>query len=147
MKSNQLEPSLTPIGPHPIQDQDPQACGNPQDQDEEHVIPIVPNVSPNCEVPPIDANDLIQDDHLSSNEEGSNEDISQESIEEKRARREAQVASRLRVKDHPMDNILGDVRAKVTTRRQLASFSTHHAFVSFFEPKKVYEALEDQDWI
>src|SRR5664279_1021830 len=46
-----------------------------------------------------------------------------------------------------MDKVLGDVQGKVTTRRQLANFSSNHAFVSFIESKKVYEALEDQDWI
>ena len=28
-----------------------------------------------------------------------------------------------------------------------AKFSTHHAFISHLEPKKVYEALEDSDWL
>src|SRR5664279_1683015 len=46
-----------------------------------------------------------------------------------------------------MDKVLGDVQGKVTTRRQLANFGSNHAFVSFIEPRKVYEALEDQDWI
>ena len=35
----------------------------------------------------------------------------------------------------------------MVTRRQLADFSKAHAFVSFIEPKKVYEALEHQDWL
>src|SRR5664279_4811254 len=46
-----------------------------------------------------------------------------------------------------MDKVLGDVQGKVTTRRQLANFGSNHAFVSFIEPRKVYEALKDQDWI
>ena len=29
----------------------------------------------------------------------------------------------------------------------MASFSSSHAFISVIEPKKVYEALEDEDWI
>ncbi|KAK1685516.1 hypothetical protein QYE76_046364 [Lolium multiflorum] len=43
--------------------------------------------------------------------------------------------------------VLGDVRAKVSTRRQLANFSNHHAYISVVEPKKVFEALEDSDWV
>ena len=39
------------------------------------------------------------------------------------------------------------MRSKVSTRGQLASFSVHHAFVSMIEPKKVYEALEDPEWV
>ncbi|KAK1678046.1 hypothetical protein QYE76_038894 [Lolium multiflorum] len=39
------------------------------------------------------------------------------------------------------------LQGKVTTRRQLASFCEHHAFVSMVEPLKVYEALKDPDWL
>jgi hypothetical protein len=44
-------------------------------------------------------------------------------------------------------NVVGSVRKGVSTRRQLSNFSSHHAFVSCVEPKKVYEALEDPDWL
>ncbi|KAK1652366.1 hypothetical protein QYE76_070171 [Lolium multiflorum] len=67
-----------------------------------------------------------------------------EEIETRRlARRERQL-ERL---GHTNDKILGDVRAKVSTRRQLANFSHHHAYISLVEPKKVFEALEDSDWL
>ena len=46
-----------------------------------------------------------------------------------------------------LDKVLGDVRSKVSTRRQLASFSDHQAHISMVEPKKVFEALEDKDWL
>ena len=46
-----------------------------------------------------------------------------------------------------LDKVLGDVRSKVSTRRQLASFSEHQAHISMVEPKKVFEALEDPDWL
>ncbi|KAK1668729.1 hypothetical protein QYE76_056888, partial [Lolium multiflorum] len=39
------------------------------------------------------------------------------------------------------------IKAKVSTRRQLANFSHHHAYISLVEPKKVFEALEDSDWL
>ena len=35
----------------------------------------------------------------------------------------------------------------MSTRRQLANFSGHHAYISMVEPQKVYEALEDLDWM
>ena len=35
----------------------------------------------------------------------------------------------------------------VSTRRQLANYCEHHTFVSCVEPQKVYEALEDPDWL
>ncbi|KAK1667120.1 hypothetical protein QYE76_055279 [Lolium multiflorum] len=67
-----------------------------------------------------------------------------EEIETRRlARRERQL-ERL---GHTHDKVLGDVRAKVSTRRKLANFSNHHAYISLVEPKKVFEALEDSDWL
>ncbi|KAK1604075.1 hypothetical protein QYE76_027748 [Lolium multiflorum] len=67
-----------------------------------------------------------------------------EEIETRRlARRERQL-ERL---EHTHEKVLGDVRAKVSTRRQLANFSNHHAYISLVEPKKVFEALEDSDWL
>ena len=48
---------------------------------------------------------------------------------------------------HTLDKVIGDLRSKVTTRRQLANFSDHQAHISMVEPKKVFEALEDLDWL
>ena len=45
------------------------------------------------------------------------------------------------------EQILGDLKAKRTTRKQLGNFSSYHAYISMIEPKKVYEALEDSDWV
>jgi hypothetical protein len=44
-------------------------------------------------------------------------------------------------------DILVNVRGRVTSRKQLANFTEHHAFISMVEPQKVYEALEDPDWV
>ena len=49
--------------------------------------------------------------------------------------------------DHLMTNVLGSLRKGVSTHRQLANYCEHHAFVSCVEPHKVYEALEDLDWL
>jgi hypothetical protein len=52
--------------------------------------------------------------------------------------------------DLQVDKILGDISKGVSTRRQLALLATfcgHHAFVSSFEPQKVYEALSDPNWV
>jgi hypothetical protein len=46
-----------------------------------------------------------------------------------------------------MDNVIGIVRRGVSTRRQLANFSSHHAYISCVEPQKVFEVLEDPDWV
>ncbi|KAK1664164.1 hypothetical protein QYE76_052323 [Lolium multiflorum] len=67
--------------------------------------------------------------------------------EEIEARRLARRERQLERLEHTHDKVLGDVRAKVSIRRQLANFSNHHAYISLVEPKKVFEALEDSDWL
>jgi len=59
----------------------------------------------------------------------------------------AKVASMLKHQQHVMKNLLGSLRKGVTTRRQLSNFCEHHGFVSFVEPQKVHEALNDDDWL
>jgi hypothetical protein len=48
-------------------------------------------------------------------------------------------------RDHPMDNILCDIKNGVTTRSCVATFCQHHSFVSSLEPFKVEDALRDLD--
>jgi hypothetical protein len=48
---------------------------------------------------------------------------------------------------HPVDQILGDISKRVTTRSQLANFCEHYSFVSSIEPFRVEEALKDPDWV
>ena len=50
-------------------------------------------------------------------------------------------------KDHPVDQIMGDISKGVQTRSCVASFCEHYSFVSFFEPNRVDEALMDLDWV
>ena len=63
------------------------------------------------------------------------------------ARRIARTQRNLEIKNHKLEAIIGDLNQRVTTRGQLASFSEHHAHISMVEPKKVFEALEDPDWL
>ena len=53
----------------------------------------------------------------------------------------------LELRGHTLDKVIGDVRGKLSTRRQLASFCEHQAYISMVEPQKVFEALEDPDWL
>jgi hypothetical protein len=46
-----------------------------------------------------------------------------------------------------MESVTGSVRRGVSTKRQLANFHSHHAYISCVEPQKVFEALEDPDWV
>ena len=50
-------------------------------------------------------------------------------------------------RDHPIDQIVGDIRSGVQTRSRLASFCEHFSFVSSIEPKKIDKALKDVDWV
>jgi hypothetical protein len=50
-------------------------------------------------------------------------------------------------RDHPLDQIVGDIQSGVQTRSRLATFCAHYSFVSEKEPKTIDEALKDSDWI
>jgi hypothetical protein len=50
-------------------------------------------------------------------------------------------------RDHLVDNILGDIAKGVTTHSRVATFCEHYYFVSFLEPLKVEDALQDADWV
>ena len=129
-----------------------QASEQGQGQDPPNVIEDSPcgSSSPNAVQDQAQSDTVDQgrhDDSQSPNDEGDDQAISQESLDEIQERRARARDRRLERNEHTLDKILGDVRGKVSTRRQLANFSSHHAFVSVIEPKKVFEALEDQDWL
>jgi hypothetical protein len=48
-------------------------------------------------------------------------------------------------RDHPIDNILGDIEKEVTTRSHVAIFCEYYSFVSSFEPFRVEAALRGPD--
>jgi hypothetical protein len=92
--------------------------------------------------------DQAQVEGQGEDQNGGDEQIaSQETFEEAQARRARKVEEVLRKGSHTIDSVIGSVRKGVSTRRQLANFSIHHAFVSCVEPQKVFEALEDPDWV
>ena len=44
-------------------------------------------------------------------------------------------------RNHPVDQILGDISKGVTTRSRLVNFCEHYSFVSSIEPFRVEEAF------
>ena len=53
----------------------------------------------------------------------------------------------LHQKAHYQKNIIGGLGRSVSTRGQLLSFCCIHSYVSHIEPIKVYDALQDEDWV
>jgi hypothetical protein len=78
---------------------------------------------------------------------GDDQAVSQESFEESQTHRVKKVEEALCKGSHTMESMIGSVRRGVSTRRHLANFSSHRAYISCVEPQKVYEALEDPDWV
>jgi hypothetical protein len=50
-------------------------------------------------------------------------------------------------RDHPVDNILGDIKKGVINRSCVANFCEHYSFISSFEHFKIEEALRHSDWV
>lgn len=51
------------------------------------------------------------------------------------------------VKDHLIDQIVGDISKSVQTYSHIASFYEHYSFVSCTEPNHVDEAIQGLDWV
>jgi hypothetical protein len=107
--------------------------------------------SSNDTTPP--AQGLDQDNHdkdVEPNDQGQEESNDQGGDEDDGNKGEAPPHPKVRQnvqRDHPIDNILGDIEKGVTTRSRVANFCEHYSFVSSFEPFKVEDALRDPDWV
>ena len=134
-RSTQAQPSTSLEGDHISQDELPSQDQviNPQlnEQDKEDVPAQEENIMPS----PSQAQDEGQ---VHSIVPQANEDLAPRP----RRIRASTISSGISV-----DKILGSLSKGVSTRRQLASFCKHHAFVANFEPTKIDEALEDPDWV
>jgi hypothetical protein len=90
-----------------------------------------------------------QDDEQVPQEEGQDQGgAHEEHVMEEEASRAPPTQVRATIqRNHPVDQILGDISNGVTTRSRLANFCEHYSFVSSIEPFKVEEALQDPDWV
>jgi hypothetical protein len=113
-------------------------------------------IQPQDSISPEQDQDQHSDDDAQSNDQGqanghdedqNDQDFPPRVNEEIEARRKARVERTLELRGHTLDKVIGDVRGKVSTRRQLANFSDHQAHIAMVEPQKVWEALEDPDWL
>jgi hypothetical protein len=105
----------------------------------------------NDTTPPVKG--LDQDNHeedVEPNDQGQEESNDQGGDEDDGDKGEAPPHPRVRQnvqRDHPIDNILGDIKKGVTTRSRVANFCEHYSFISSFDPFKVEDALHDPDWV
>ncbi|KAK1619280.1 hypothetical protein QYE76_024797 [Lolium multiflorum] len=163
----QTLPSEANDAPTQEQEQDPSSYVQDQGQDQGQDQPIIHNgsnedpinscPSPNIvqdQAHEIEQPQAIEEAQVQGQDGDPNDQVDQvtpprprKTKEEIEARRLARRERNLELRGHTHDKVLGDVRAKVSTRRQLANFSHHHAYISLVEPKKVFEALEDSDWL
>jgi hypothetical protein len=118
------------------------------------VIPTASNSSQDQDQPTHEESDDVLNDDQGQvyGQDGDQDDhddqvIPQSSNEEIEARRKRRVERNLELSGHTLERVIGDLRGKVSTRSQLAKFINHQAYISMIEPKKVFEALEDLDWL
>jgi hypothetical protein len=87
-----------------------------------------------------------QDDEQVHQEEACDQGGAQEEpAMEEEAPRAPPTQVRAIQRNHPVDQILGDISKGVTTRLRLANFCEHYSFVPSIEPFRVEEALQDPD--
>jgi hypothetical protein len=125
------------------QEQDPPSCVQDQGQDQPS-IHDGSNEDPlnSCHSPPIVQDQVHDVEHSQEIEEAQvegqdgdpNDQVDQvipprprRTKEEIEARRLARRDRNLEILGHTHDKVLSDVRGRVSTRRQLANFSNHHA--------------------
>jgi hypothetical protein len=86
-----------------------------------------------------------------SNVEG-NEELNHQPVNDSSPSSTQDTNSQLKIhnaiaKDHPIDQIVGDINKCLQTRSHLASFCEHYTFVSCAESTKIEEALDDLNWV
>jgi hypothetical protein len=77
------------------------------------------------------------------NDQGEDEDDKDKEESNSRATRPHQRLCHTVQRDHPVNNILEDIKKGVITRARVVNFYEHDSFVSSFEPFKIEDALCD----
>jgi hypothetical protein len=114
--------------------------------------------SSNEATPPIQANDQDKKDEQDKDKDqhqdagndqgGVVQDEKEEDQEESRSSSPPHPRVRQTIqRNHPIDNILGDIKKGVTTRSHVINFCEHYSFVSSLKYFKVEYALRDSDWV
>jgi hypothetical protein len=112
----------------------------PKEDDDDSVVVIPSSSTLNEEVHQSQQDNEVEDAH--------DQDTSSHLIPPQALTSNSQIISRIHhsiVKDHPVDQIVGDISKGVQTRSRIASFYEYFSFVSCMEPNRVDEALLDVD--
>ena len=79
--------------------------------------------------------------------EASKDDPPLEDLQRKETQHDDLPKAWKNVKDHPLDQVIGDPTEGVRTRRALMETCEHEAYISQIEPKNFKEAETDEQWI
>ena len=120
----------------------------PREEDEDEDGPsIFIRVNPSTSISNDHAQPIVQD---SSIEDSQGQDQVGSTTLTSTSTQEPIVPQRIHhvlAKDHPVDQIIGDISKGVQTRYHIALFCEHYSFICFLEPNHVDEALRDPDWV
>jgi hypothetical protein len=113
--------------------------------DEEILVRNVSNVEPRTKDTVEDEDEQVQGSERE--ESGSDEDMNIQTDTYKQ--KEAKSPLRIIIKNHPENQIIGDINEGVQTRRKLIKDleQSHVAFLSMTEPKSFEEARQEDNWI
>ena len=113
--------------------------------DEEIPVRNVSSAEPRTEDMVEDEDEQVQ----GSEREGSRSDEDMNIQTDTNKQKEAKSPLKIIRKNHPKNQIIGDLNEGVQTRRKLIKDSeqSHVAFLSLTEPKNFEEASQDDDWI
>jgi hypothetical protein len=110
---------------------------------QEQQVQDQPSSSTMVQPPTQDEEKVPQDDDM---DQGGAQEQEEEVEEEVPRAPPTQVRTNIQ-RDHSVDQILGDISKGVTTCSRIANFCEHYYFVSFVEPFRVEEALQNPDWV
>ena len=142
---NQISPSQEQSQDPPVVNQvasqEPSSPSHDASQDQDQDQPSIPHV---------EDSQVDQVPHTGQDGDTNDQDdqeFSPRNNEEIKAHRIARRARALKNIDVSLDKVADKLASGRTTKGQLARFSENHAHISMVEPKKVFEALEDYDWV
>jgi hypothetical protein len=114
----------------------------PKDEDDDYPSPLFQVLSSSSST---SHKDLVNS--VEENEESNHQPVNDSSSSPTRDASSQLKIHNAIIKDHPINQIVGDINKGVQNRSCLASFCEHYSFVSCGEPTRIEEALDDPNWV